>query len=249
MFKCAVRFDFSCNESSSHFLSYPKECILSSPYAHTASFRGVRLSTQTPSLTFEKAGQHESPLPCSGHLPLLCRNLSLYFKQGKFQHWQNQQCWNIKKKYHFKKYADQFPKKCWMKLAVLSALSNGPSLFWIPRNKRTSSARVILLNFLSWHLSYSWMHRVSRHNTLQETSYKVLPMRSCGHYNIHSSIVCMAALAAARALAPTTRISLLNTLQKLVNSKQKSLRTRAEAAHCMKHTKKSCFCNALAKAL
>lgn len=75
-----------------------------------------------------------------------------------------------------------------MKLSVLSGLSNRPLLFWLPKDIRTSSACVVLLNFLSWHVTSSWMHHGSRHNTLQETSYEVLPMSSCGHYHIHSNI-------------------------------------------------------------
>lgn len=51
------------------------------------------------------------------------------------------------------------------------------------RNTRTSSTCIILLGFLSWHLTSSWMHHVSRHKTLLETSYKVL-MNFCGHYKI-----------------------------------------------------------------
>lgn len=80
------------------------------------------------------------------------------------------------------------PPKCWMTLSVLlSGLSDRPSVLWIPRDTRTSSPCVVLLNVFSWHVIYSWMHHVSRHNTLQETLYRVLPRSSCGYYNIYGN--------------------------------------------------------------
>lgn len=74
--------------------------------------------------------------------------------------------------------------KYWIKLSVLlPGLSNSPLLFWITRDVRTSSTSIILLNFLSWSVTSSWMYHVSRQNTLQETSYKVLSKSSCRCYH------------------------------------------------------------------
>lgn len=48
-------------------------------------FQICQIEHPSSQVTFEKTGQHERPVPCSGNLLLLCWNLSLYFKQGRYQ--------------------------------------------------------------------------------------------------------------------------------------------------------------------
>lgn len=143
--------------------------------AHAASFGCVRSSTQNHEWLLLKLGSMNTL--CLIQATSLCfpKNSPYPSSTGDARQQQQKAGKNFtRKEHHCKRCAEQSPQNAgWIYLFFFQVYQTDHH-FLEPRDIRTSSTCTILLNFLSWLLTSSWMHHVSRHKTVPETAYKVL---------------------------------------------------------------------------